>query len=91
MGPGTIDSAQMQTIYVYLRNEDIDVWRPVKAKHLRGEIFRIVSINGNPEDEDWQFVTNDLVRCEFKEFSDGQTGLVAVERVSDPSGRDMEA
>lgn len=74
---------ETQTIYVYLENEHVAVWRPVRAEHLQGEAYRIVSTNEDPETEVWQFQTNDIVRCETKRFSEGEPGLVAVERLAD--------
>lgn len=72
----------MPTIHVYLRNEGVDVWRPVEAERVRADLYRIVSVNGDPVDEEWRFHTGDVVRCEARAFSEGRTGLVAVERVS---------
>lgn len=73
---------ELETIYVYLENEGVDVWRPVKAERLRADVYRIVSLNEDPDDEQWQFKTGDVVRCESKLFSEGKTGSVAVERLS---------
>ena len=67
------------TIYVYLLDEGVDVWRPVQAHHLGGDLYRIISINEH-EDEQWQFRTGDVVRCAMRTFSDGP-GLAAHERV----------
>jgi hypothetical protein len=71
-----------QTIYLYLCSEGTDVWRPVKAKRIENDIYRIVSLNETPEDEQWQFNTGDIVRCEFRVFSGGESGIVAVDRIS---------
>ncbi len=68
-------------IHVALLGEGTDVWRPVQAVWVRGEVFRIVSENANPEDEQWEFSTGELVRCILREFSGGEHGFVAVERV----------
>lgn len=73
----------MRTIYVYLLNEGTDSWCPVSAEYVRDDIYRIVSVNEDPEDEEWQFQTNDCVRCKSKVFSGGESGMVAVERLSD--------
>ena len=69
-------------IYIYLKNEGTDVWRPVEAESVSGDVYRIVSINADPEDEHWEFGTGELVRCESRVFSGGKTGLVAVEGLS---------
>ena len=72
----------MATIYIYLKNEGTDVWRPVQAEPVSGNAYRIVSVNTDLEDEEWEFDTGELVRCESRVFSGGKTGLVAVERLS---------
>jgi hypothetical protein len=76
------------TIYVYLNGEGTDVWRPVKAVHLRENIYRIEPMNKNPEDETWQFATGDVVRCELKKLSKGienKSELVAFEKINGAS------
>ncbi len=73
-------------IHVYLLDEGVDVWRPVQAEPLGEGIYRIVSANPEPEDEIWQFVQGDVVRCERKELMDGSTQvtrLVAVDKFID--------
>jgi hypothetical protein len=68
-------------IYVYLRNEETDCWRPVSATEENG-FFRITS-NCDAEDEDWEFDTGTLVECGEKKFQDGSTALVAIRKISD--------
>ena len=75
---------ELRTIYVYLEDEATEVWRPVEASHIKGDIYRIESVNQNTDDEKWRFTTGDTVRCESKVFSRGETGMVAVERVPEP-------
>ena len=70
-------------IFVALLGEGVDVWRPVLAEPVGGSLYRIATVNSDPQDEHWQFVTGDVVRCEPREFSGGTRGLVAVERVSE--------
>jgi hypothetical protein len=67
------------TIYIFLLNEGVEVWRPVEAELIEDGIYRILSVNDDPNDEEWQFQTGMIVRCENKTFSDGETKLVAVE------------
>jgi len=73
---------ELRTIYMYLCGEGTDVWRPVKAECIKNDIYRIVSLNESPEDEKWQFDTGDVVRCELRVFSGGESGIVAVERIT---------
>jgi hypothetical protein len=68
-----------RTIYVYLEEEGTDAWRPVEAEDLGNSMFKIVSVNENPDDEHWRFKTGDIVRCEPRKLSGG-TCIVAVEK-----------
>jgi hypothetical protein len=69
------------TIYVSLKNEGTDCWRPVEAESAGDNTFRIVSVNVDPDDQEWEFCTGDLVRCEPRVLSGGLGCLVAVERL----------
>jgi hypothetical protein len=69
-----------QTIYIALLDEGVEVWRPVEAIEVGNGVYRIVSENQAPDDERWEFTTEELVRCVPKSFSDGSTYFVAVER-----------
>jgi hypothetical protein len=69
------------TIYIYLKNEDTDVWRSVEARQ-EGKLYRIVSVKEDAAEE-WEFNTGDLVKCEETEFEDGTRGLVAIERITE--------
>lgn len=72
---------QYQEIYVYLKDEGTDVWRPVKAKKLDiPDIFEIVEQNYDRADEKWEFEPGDKVRVEIKNLSQGPA-LVAVAKV----------
>jgi hypothetical protein len=73
-----------ETIYVCLPDKGVNVWRPVKAMKIRNNVYKIVSENPNPEDERWQFITDDVVKCEIKALSekyDYQNKLFAVEKI----------
>jgi len=48
---------------------------------LGDNLFRIVAVEADVSDETWQFPAGAIVRCEPKQFSDGQAGIVAVECV----------
>ncbi len=72
----------IHTIYLPLLNEGTDVWRPVEAKHIEGNIYKIISKNETESDEEWMFSTGDYVRCEEKKFQDKQkSSLAAVEKI----------
>ncbi len=64
-------------IYVALLDEGVDVWRPVQAVCEHGDCYRIISSNPDPEDESWQFLEGDVVRCRSRTFTGGEIGLVA--------------
>ena len=70
-------------IYVELLDEGTKVWRPVEALQVGPTQYRIESMNRDPEDERWRFQQGDVVRCESFTFSEGEVGLVAVERVAE--------
>lgn len=67
------------TVYVYLLDEGVDVWRPVQATHIKGDTYRIESSNPDPEDESWQFGMGEIVRCRESVLSEGDV-LVAFEK-----------
>ena len=73
-------------IHVYLLNEGVDTWRPVKAEKLGENKFRIIGTNDyDLGDEKWEFLPGDIVRCEQKMLADGVakvTRLVAVEKLT---------
>lgn len=71
-----------QEIYVALLAEGTDVWKPVQAILAGDDLYQIISQNAGSTDERWEFGTGDVVRCVWKTFASGATGLVAVERVT---------
>jgi hypothetical protein len=71
----------MTTIYLELFNEGTDCWRPVEATFLGGDVYCITSPNPDPNEEQWAFNSGDKVRCSTKVFSDGDSELVAFEKI----------
>jgi hypothetical protein len=69
--------AAMTTILVRLLEESVDVWRPVCAEVLPGDVYEIQG--PVPEGEVWEFPPGTRVRCEGREFDSGP-GVVAVTR-----------
>jgi hypothetical protein len=67
---------QTETIYMYLLDEGIRVWRPVQAETLGDNLYRVVG--PVPDDEVWEFPPGATVRGQMKTFSEGHEGLVAV-------------
>jgi hypothetical protein len=60
------------TVYVELLDENVDVWRPVQAEHVGGDLYRLTG--EQPDDEAWPFAVGDVVRCKTRELS-GDWGL----------------
>jgi hypothetical protein len=69
-------------LYVALLDEGVDVWRPVQAEHLNGNVYRILSQAYDRTTESWQFEAGDVVLCEMVESSDGR--ILAATRKADP-------
>lgn len=67
----------MTTVYVYLADEAVDVWRPVEATDEGGSVYRLRD-EPVPDGERWAFPPSSRVRCELREL-DGGPALVAVE------------
>jgi hypothetical protein len=72
---------ELTTIYVALLDEGVDVWRPVQARMIGSDRYRILGIDADVSDEKWQFPPGAVVRCEPKRFSSGEVGTIAVARV----------
>lgn len=60
------------TIYVYLIDEGVDVWRPVQAVQLSEGLFRIDPDSEVPDTEQWQFQPGQTVRCRRRRFENGE-------------------
>lgn len=71
--------SEMVQIYVNLKEEGVEVWRPVQAEHIEGNIYRIISQPYNNEIETWEFAPNDKVVCEYIIASEGRI-LVATKK-----------
>ena len=69
-------------IYIALLHEGVDVWRPVQAERLSGNVHRILSQSHDRTIESWPFEPGDLVVCETVESSDGR--ILAATRKADP-------
>lgn len=60
----------MATVYLPLLNEGTDCWCPVEAVGLGSGLFRIVS--ERPEGEEWPYLPGEVVRCRWRQFSEGE-------------------
>ncbi|MGO8795812.1 MAG: hypothetical protein ACLQLC_13395 [Candidatus Sulfotelmatobacter sp.] len=67
-----------EVIYIPLRDEEMDCWRPVHADRVSNGIYEI-TVDVEPGDERWLFPPRSRVRCREHAFVDGHVGLVAFE------------
>ena len=79
-----MEADNLTEIYVYVPDKDYSC--PVKARHLRGNLYQIVS--ENTENERWEFTTGDRVRCMRQRFNDGKIELLAYRKVEDENEAD---
>jgi HEPN domain-containing protein len=63
--------SKLDTIYVYLPDEGVDVWRPVLAERLGESVFRITVQEYDRSIERWEFAPGDVVYCEPTQLSEG--------------------
>jgi hypothetical protein len=66
-------------IFVSLLDEQVDVRRPVQAKHVQDDVYKITDQPYDREVETWQFEPGDEVVCKLIDSDDGQI-LAAMRR-----------
>ena len=66
-------------VYVALLDEDVEVWRPVEAEPVGGDLYRLTG--EIPDGEVWAFAPGDVVRCETRMLSEGRPVSVATEKI----------
>jgi len=64
-------------IVIPLKNEPIELWRPVEARRLQGDIFCIMPQQKQPKDEQWLYPPTAYVICARRSFMGG-TFLAAI-------------
>jgi len=79
--------AESDTIYVYLLDEGTDCWKPVSAEHLGNDVYRIISVNKDPEDERWEFGNGEVVRYRHRKLAGGLRMLALVPTTIGTVGR----
>jgi hypothetical protein len=62
------------TIYLKLRNEGTDAWRPVAAEPVAANFYRV--LDHPAEGEDWPVTQNEIVECERRALSGGECLVV---------------
>jgi hypothetical protein len=72
-----------EIIHVLLLDEGVDAWRPVDAVRVGAESYRITSdmAAAEYEEEKWEFVTGDIVRCTKRVRANGEEVMIAVEKI----------
>jgi hypothetical protein len=74
-----------EKIYIQLLNEGTVVYRPTLGAVVSDGVYRVLPTEDyDPENEVWEFLPGDIVRCavEVRTGAQGEeTGLVARERV----------
>lgn len=66
---------QTETIYMYLLDEGVDVWRPVQAEKFGPELYRV--LGPVPEEEVWQFPPGSIVRVQIKRLENSDYPVAA--------------
>jgi hypothetical protein len=79
---GTDGRGRVETIYVALLDEGLDVSRPVAARRLSADTFLILDQDYDREVETWAFEPGTVVRCR-PETRRGEPILVASEAVQE--------
>lgn len=73
----------LTTICVRLLNEDVETARPAPAQLIGEQIYKILLPDDyDPEDEEWEFLPGDIVRCEQTEWNEKGSINLAIEKIS---------
>jgi len=64
--------SQLKEIYVALLDEGVDVWKPVRAEHIQGNVYRIIDQTYDRDIEAWQFEPGAEVECEWITLDEGR-------------------
>ncbi len=76
---GTVRTMPTQIVFVALLNEGTVCWRPARAECIRDGVYRLEG--PMPEDEEWEFQPNELVRCAMRRDSENEEFLAVIGRV----------
>ncbi len=87
MSAEKISNTETEVIYIPLLNEGTCVFRPAGGLRLGKSIYRVLATEEyDPEDEEWEFPPETVVRCET-EFRNGEKLLVAKAEALSPVNR----
>jgi hypothetical protein len=76
---------EVEEIFVRLLDESVEVWRPVRARHLGDDRYLIVEQPYERELERWEFAPQEEVVCAMVPADDG--AILAAVRRSAPGSR----
>jgi hypothetical protein len=76
-----LSNGKIESIQVLLTDEPVRMWRPVKARQLKENIYQILSNQLVDEDEEWEFQPGDIVITEQKIFHSGCSLITAVKKL----------
>jgi hypothetical protein len=76
-----LNNNEIVSIHVLLTDEPVPVWRPVKARQLKENIYQILPDQLVDEDEEWEFQPGDIVITEQIVFHFGDTHVTAVKKL----------
>lgn len=66
------------TVYVRLLDEGTDVFRPTLAECMPNGLYRLIATpEYDPDDEHWEFLPDQLVKCQSITLHEGER-LVAI-------------
>ncbi|MET0155762.1 MAG: hypothetical protein ABW189_06645 [Rickettsiales bacterium] len=72
----------IETIYVQLLHEDVTTARPAPAERVGKQTYTILLPEDyDPEDEEWQFLPGDTVRCERTHWNEKGAINLAIEKI----------
>lgn len=70
------------TIYIQLLNEGTIVYRPTLGEPIDKLVFKILPTpDYDPNDEHWEFVPGEVVKCQWQYLLGTGSALIAVERL----------
>lgn len=69
-----------EIIFVSMKNEGTEVWRPMKAINIRDKVYKIIGYSdSNDEEDELEFEPGEIVICEIQNKS-GEEILIAIDR-----------
>ena len=75
-------TSNTERVFVYLKDEGTDVWRPTLGRKISHMVFELLaSPDYDPEHETWEFVPGTVVKCEER-ILNGTRVLIAVRQVA---------